>query len=124
MEKNLNTGKTASERSQEFQESKRELLLIGHQVDRLFLSTPPSPLLPEWNLSERDNIFETDKVEESEESSESESDDTLNNSGHTERTVPVETTSEEARDESDPITQQLVKLRLRIEDMRHHLQQI
>jgi len=124
MEKNLNSGKTASERSQEFQESKRELLLIGHQVDRLFLSTPPSPLLPEWNLSERDNIFETDKVEESEESFESENDDTLNNSGPTERTVPVESARDEARDESDPISQQLVKLRLRIEDMRLHLQQI
>jgi hypothetical protein len=124
MEKNLNSGKTASENRQQFQESKRELLLIGDQVARLFLSAPPSPLLPEWNLSERDNIFETDKVEESEESSESENDDNQDNSGTTERTVPAESTRDEARDESDPIDQQLVKLRLRIEEMRLHLQQI
>jgi hypothetical protein len=124
MEENLNSGKTASENLQQFQESKRELLLIGEQVARLFLSAPPSPLLPEWNLSERDNIFETDKVEESEESSESENDDNQDNSGTTERTVPVESTGLGARDESDPIDQQLVKLRLRIEEMRLHLQQI
>jgi len=124
MEKNLNSGKTASENLQQFQESKRELLLIGDQVARLFLSAPPSPLLPEWNLSENDNIFETDKVEESEESSESDLERDTDDSDVAKRTVPAETTRKEARDESDPIDQQLVKLRLRIEEMSFHLKQI
>jgi len=124
MEKNLNSGKTASENLQQFQESKRELLLIGEQVARLFLSNPPSPLLPEWNLSENDNIFETDKVEESEESSESDLERDTDDSDVAKRTVPAETTRKEARDESDLIDQQLVKLRLRIEEMSFHLKQI
>jgi hypothetical protein len=122
MEQNLNNGKTASECSQEFQESKRELLLIGHQVDKLFLSTDSSPLLPEWNPSERDNIFEPDEVEESEESSESDVEKT-EGPRQEEEAIPAGTTQEARRDESDPIGMQLTKLRLRIEEMSLRLKQ-
>lgn len=124
MEENLNTGKHAAEKSQEFQESKRELLLIGDQVARLFLSAPPSPLLPERNLFESDNIFESALVEESEESSESDLEQDTDKSDAARRSVPVEPTRKETRDESDPIDQQLTKLRLRIEEMSFHLKQI
>lgn len=124
MKKNLDTGKTAAETSKEFQESKRELLLIGEQVDRLFLSRNSSPLLPEWSPSESDDIFEPSTVEESEGSSESDLEQDQADRRSTERTIPAETTKEDNRDESDPIDQQLTRIRLRIQKMSFTLKQV
>jgi len=116
-------GKSASGVSSAFQESKREILLIGDEIDRIFLGRSPSPLLPDA-ASEKDIFFLLALEEECEESSGS---DLVQDTGSSETSKgarPVEWKRQETRDESDRIDQQLTKLRRRVEEMSFRLKQL
>jgi len=118
MEPDHNDGKTATEDSQKFLESKRELRLIGEQVDRLFLSRHSSPLLPEWNPAESELLFSPDEVEEGEEKFEQESDATKGNSVLPPRSVPVESLGQDPRDESVQQDENLATLIEKVRKLR------
>jgi len=118
MEENLNLGESAPEQSQEVLECKRELRLIGDEIDRLFLSRTSSPLLPEWNLSEREAIIDSAVERGTEEKPESDFGREQQDPETSEGTVPAESDPQANRDESDLESERLARLIQKIAEMR------
>jgi len=106
------------------QESKREIRLIGNQIDGIFLRDSPPPQLPEWLTSESASFLEPSDGTVGLRRSESDLDQDVSRSNGKRGKVPAESTGDGNRDESAVGRLELEKLAQRIEDLRRKLEQI
>jgi len=108
---------TLFELQQQVQEVKWEIRLIGHQIDRIFLSDSPSPPLPE-RTSERDVLSVLGLGEERLRRSESDLDQDQSGRDEAPRELPPNSAREGNRDESGERVTDWRMLELALDEMR------
>jgi len=115
-------GKMSPELLLEYQESQREIRLIGEQLDKIFLCEDLSPPLPEWLTSEKEIPRDPTDVTEENEGSESDLDQDSSVRERPRRRVPAASPSTGSSNEPDRDRTELGKLAKRIDELRRRIE--